>query len=224
MASEEDTFWQTGKCSGTMYCGDMRPLRLPQRGVRACSHVRTPCSATCAPAPRASRARSSRWPSTCMHAERSRRISRRETPCGNRSPRAAPRASSPRWSPTASKGRDERGISGRRSSCRRPRTRPSTRAAHLFGVEMRRAPVDPETTLVDVDFVADRSTPAPSRSSARPGTTATARSIRSRELSAAGARSRRRPARRRLPRRLHPALGEELGYDDPGRSISGSRA
>ena len=22
MASEEDAFWETGKCSGTMYCGD----------------------------------------------------------------------------------------------------------------------------------------------------------------------------------------------------------
>ena len=23
MATEEDAFWQTGRCSGTMYCGDM---------------------------------------------------------------------------------------------------------------------------------------------------------------------------------------------------------
>jgi sphinganine-1-phosphate aldolase len=50
------------------------------------------------------------------------------------------------------------------------------KAGHLFGVEMRIAPVDPVTTQVDLDWVRATSTPTPSPWSVRPATTATARS------------------------------------------------
>ena len=54
------------------------------------------------------------------------------------------------------------------------------KACHLFGIEVRNAPIDPETTQVDVDAMADADRrPTRSPSSARPATTATARSTRS---------------------------------------------
>ena len=53
------------------------------------------------------------------------------------------------------------------------------KACHLFGVELRRVPVDPETTLVARSEVAELIDEDTSRSSARLATTATARSIRS---------------------------------------------
>ena len=78
-------------------------------------------------------------------------------------------------------GRGDRGIT--RPNFIKPETgHPAfDKACHLFGIELRKAPVDPETTQVDVDWVArPRSTTRPSPSSARPATTATAPSTRSR--------------------------------------------
>ena len=40
--------WQTGKCSGTMYCGDMRSLRPSSTRRSAFTRTSTCCSATCA--------------------------------------------------------------------------------------------------------------------------------------------------------------------------------
>ena len=34
-ARDEDATWETGKCSGTMYCGDHAPLRLHGPRLRA---------------------------------------------------------------------------------------------------------------------------------------------------------------------------------------------
>src|SRR5579862_4032217 len=39
MASEEDTFWQTGKCSGTMYCGDMGHYEFLNQAFALYAHV-----------------------------------------------------------------------------------------------------------------------------------------------------------------------------------------
>ena len=39
MAKEEDTFWQTGKCSGTMYCGDMEHYEFLNQAFALYSHV-----------------------------------------------------------------------------------------------------------------------------------------------------------------------------------------
>jgi glutamate/tyrosine decarboxylase-like PLP-dependent enzyme len=52
-------------------------------------------------------------------------------------------------------GRQERGID--RPNVVKPETAHAAfdKACHLFGMEVRRAPVDPQTTLVDVDWVAD---------------------------------------------------------------------
>src|SRR5438067_12062909 len=39
MAEEEDAFWETGKCSGTMYCGDHEHYDFINRAFALFSHV-----------------------------------------------------------------------------------------------------------------------------------------------------------------------------------------
>ena len=151
MATEEDAFWETGKVSGTMYCGDHEHYDFLGQAF-GCSPTSTPSSATCARARPSSRARSSPWRSTCMHAEavtdgrRARRAS---------SPRAGPARSCTRSSPTGSTPRETRGVT--RPNFVKPETgHPAfDKGCHLFGIELRMAPVDPKTTLVDVDAVAE---------------------------------------------------------------------
>ena len=39
MATEEDAFWETGKCSGTMYCGDHDHYRFMNEAFGLFAHV-----------------------------------------------------------------------------------------------------------------------------------------------------------------------------------------
>ena len=39
MATEEDSFWETGKCSGTMYCGDHDHYRFMNEAFGLFAHV-----------------------------------------------------------------------------------------------------------------------------------------------------------------------------------------
>src|SRR5215470_17485058 len=39
MAREEDAFWETGKCSGTMYCGDHEHYRFLNEAFGRFAHV-----------------------------------------------------------------------------------------------------------------------------------------------------------------------------------------
>ena len=80
------------------------------------------------------------------------------------------------------------------------------KACHLFGIELRRAPIDPVTTQVDVAAMA-----APRRRrDDRPDRIGLQLRLRhhrpDRGAVGAGRRARRRPPRRRLPRRVHPAV------------------
>ncbi len=80
------------------------------------------------------------------------------------------------------------------------------KGCHLFGIELRVAPVDPKTTLADVDAMAELDRRPDDRDHGL------GRQLRLRhdrpDRRAGGARvgSRRRDARRRLPRRVHPAV------------------
>ena len=113
---------------------------------------------------------------------------------------------------------------GPTSSSPRPGTRRSTRAATCFGIELRTAPVDPETTTVDarrrwptlIDDRHDRDR--------RLGLQLRLRHHRpDRRARRAGARARRRPARRRLPRRLHPAVRRGARVRHPAVRLPGPR-
>ncbi|HEX6419893.1 MAG TPA: aspartate aminotransferase family protein, partial [Acidimicrobiales bacterium] len=39
MASEEDAFWETGRCSGTMYCGDHEHYAFMNEAFGRFAHV-----------------------------------------------------------------------------------------------------------------------------------------------------------------------------------------
>ena len=99
------------------------------------------------------------------------------------------------------------------------------KACHLFGIELRNAPVDPETTLVDVDCGGrPTSTTTRSPSSARPATTATAPSTRSTSSSDLA-------LERGVGLHVDGCLGgfilpfgQELGYDIPVVRLPGARA
>src|SRR5271165_5884761 len=39
MAAEEDAFWETGRCSGTMYCGDHEHYRFMNEAFGLFAHV-----------------------------------------------------------------------------------------------------------------------------------------------------------------------------------------
>ena len=111
----------------------------------ACSPTRTRCSATCARARPASRARSSRWRSILMHAE----VASTDGDPGGDGDLGRQRQHRPgRCSPTGRRAGRGAGSTGRTWSSPRPAIPPSTRPATCSAIELRRVPVDPETTLV----------------------------------------------------------------------------
>jgi sphinganine-1-phosphate aldolase len=147
MAAEEDAFWETGKCSGTMYCGDHEHYDFLTEAFGRFAHVNALQRDMC---PSATKFEgeiiamtldmlhggavddgtpvgivTSGGTGSIMHAV----LAYREH------------------------GRQERGIT--RPNIVKPETAHPAfdKSCHLFGVEVRRAPVDPETTLVDVDWV-----------------------------------------------------------------------
>ena len=140
------------RCSGTMYCGDhdhyslhergVRPVRprerpparhVPERHqVRGRDHLHDP-----RPAPRRGGAATGDDPCGLVTTGGTGSIAARRP--------GLPRSTRPR--PGASRART--------SSSPRRRHPAFDKACHLFGVELRRAPVDPVTTQVDVDWVRD---------------------------------------------------------------------
>ncbi len=179
------------------------------------SPIRTRCSGTCAPAPPASRARSSRWPSTSS----TRMRSTTGDPAGMVTSGGSASIAQAMLA-YREQGREERGIE--RPNVVKPETgHPAfDKACHLFGIELRRAPVDPETTLVATGGggEADRREHGGDR---RLGRQLRLRHDRpDRRARRARARSRHRPARRWLPGRLHPPLrrGARLSASRPSTS------
>ena len=217
MASEEDAVWEDGRCSGTMYCGDRDHYAFLKEAFGLFAHQNALQRDMC---PSATRFEGEiiAMALELLHAG----AARRRGPGGNghlgRQRRASPR---PSW-PIGSRGERSAGIE--RPNLVKPESgHPAfDKACHLFGVEMRRVPVDPETTLVRPDGGRGRwSTTARSRSSARPATTAMARSIRSpssaswRSIAASACTSTAASAAICFP------SGEELGYPHPAVRFPG---
>ena len=152
MAQEEDPFWQTGKVSGTMYCGDMEHYAFLKEAFGLYGHVNALQRDMC---PSATRFEGEVIAMTLdmLHADAARPAA---APCGT----------------ITSGGTDsilhallayreqyrERGIT--RPQIVLPETAHAAfkKGAHLFGIEVEEVPIDPETTLVDVDAVRDRIT------------------------------------------------------------------
>ena len=149
MAREEDAFWETGKCSGTMYCGDHEHYAFMAEAFGLFAHVNALQRDMC---PSATRFEGEiiAMAQDLLHAE----AIEDGTPSGVVT--------------TGGTGSILHAMLAYRERARQERriTRPNVvkpetahpafdKACHPFGIELRRAPVDPGTTLVDVGRVAE---------------------------------------------------------------------
>ena len=157
MASEEDNFWQTGKCSGTMYCGDMEHYAFLNQAFSLYSHVNALQRDMC---PSVTRFEGEIVAMTLdlMHGDAVASHHPGETACGSVTSGGTESIITAIVT-YRDKFRAERGI--RAPEIVLPVTAHPAfeKGAHLFGVEVVKAPVDPQTTLVDVDFVRRHITP-----------------------------------------------------------------
>ena len=167
MATEEDSVWETGRCSGTMYCGDRDHYAFLKEAFGLFAHQNALQRDMC---PSATRFEGEiiAMALDLMHAD----AVQDETGRAGAPPRTEP-AGMVTAGGSASiaqamlayreQGREERGID--RLNVVKPETgHPAfDKACHLFGMELRRVPIDPETTLVraaDVAELIDESTVA----------------------------------------------------------------
>ncbi len=150
MAKAEDGFWQTGKCSGTMYCGDMSHYEFLNEAFSLYSHVNALQRDMCPSATRFE-GEIAAMALDLMHGDAVKSHHPDDNPCGS-----------------VTSGGTESIMSAVLAYRERGRTRGITqpemimpvtahpafeKGAHLFNVKLLLAPVDPQTTLVDVDWV-----------------------------------------------------------------------
>jgi glutamate/tyrosine decarboxylase-like PLP-dependent enzyme len=149
MAREEDAFWETGKCSGTMYCGDHSHYDFMNEAFGKFAHVNALQRDMC---PSQTRFEGEIIAMTLdmLHAE----AIEGTKPAG--------------LVTTGGTGSILHAMLAYRDHARQTRNittpnviKPETahpafdKACHLFDIEVRRAPIDPESTQVDVQWVAD---------------------------------------------------------------------
>jgi sphinganine-1-phosphate aldolase len=149
MASEEDAFWETGKCSGTMYCGDHGHYDFLTEAFGRFAHVNALQRDMC---PSATKFEGEIIAMT-LDVLNGDAVTDGEpvgivTSGGTGSITHAMLA-------YREHARQERGITA--PNVIKPETAHPAfdKACHLFGIELLNAPIDPETTLVDVGWMAD---------------------------------------------------------------------
>src|SRR5215212_5698658 len=149
MATEEDASWEDGKCSGTMYCGDRDHYAFLKEAFGYFAHQNALQRDMC---PSATRFEGEiiAMALSLMHADSldGAEPAGMVTSGGSASIAQAVLA-------YREEGRETRGIE--RPNLVKPETgHPAfDKAGHLFGVEIRRAEIDPETTLVRPETVAE---------------------------------------------------------------------
>ena len=154
MASEEDRFWQTGKCSGTMYRGDLEHYEFLGECFAPFAHVNALQRDMC---PSATRFEGEiiAMGLDLMHASAVAEHHPDETPCGSVTGGGTDSIVTAMLM-YRDQARAERGIEQPQLILPVTAHPAFDKGCHLFGIEVVRAPVDSETTLVDLDFVADR--------------------------------------------------------------------
>jgi glutamate/tyrosine decarboxylase-like PLP-dependent enzyme len=145
MASSEDPTWETGKCSGTMYCGDHDHYDFLNEAFSMFSHVNALQRDMCPSA-------------TKFEAEI---IAMTLDMLGARESAGEPvglltSGGSGSIAHAVLAYRESNSSRTTKANIIKPETAHPAfdKACHLFGVELRVAPVDPVTTQVDVDWVA----------------------------------------------------------------------
>ncbi len=147
MAEEEDAFWETGKVSGTMYCGDHEHYAFMNEAFGLFAHVNALQRDMC---PSQTKFEGEIIAMTLDllngHAVTDGTPVGIVTTGGTGSILHAMLA-------YREYARQERGID--RPNVIKPETAHPAfdKACHLFGIEVRNAPIDPDTTLVEVDWV-----------------------------------------------------------------------
>ncbi|HZJ25934.1 MAG TPA: pyridoxal-dependent decarboxylase [Acidimicrobiia bacterium] len=149
MATEEDAFWETGKCSGTMYCGDHDHYGFMNEAFGRFAHVNALQRDMC-PSATKFEAEIISMTLDLFHADAvtDGNPAGIVTTGGTGSIMHAVLAYREHAAQT-------RGV--RRPNLIKPETAHPAfdKACHLFGVELRKAPVDPVTTQADVGWIAD---------------------------------------------------------------------
>jgi glutamate/tyrosine decarboxylase-like PLP-dependent enzyme len=153
MGQEEDQFWRDGKVSGTMYCGDMEHYEFLTGAYQPFAHVNVLQRDIC---PSATKFESEIIAMTLdmLHADAVSGHHPDERPCGSVTSGGTDSIVTAMlayrdWA-RATKGITDPNV-----------ILPTTahpafdKACHLFGIRGIKAPTDPVTTLVDVDFVRD---------------------------------------------------------------------
>jgi glutamate/tyrosine decarboxylase-like PLP-dependent enzyme len=148
IAGKEDTFWQTGKCSGTMYCGDMEHYAFLKEAYGLYAHVNALQRDMC---PSATRFEGEVIAMTLdlLHADAARPES---------DPAGAVTSGGTESILTAlllyrERHHDKRGMTVPQVILPETAHPAFRKGAHLFGMEVVDAPIDPASTQVDVDFV-----------------------------------------------------------------------
>jgi sphinganine-1-phosphate aldolase len=147
IATEEDTVWQDGRCSGTMYCGDRDHYAFLKEAFGLFAHQNALQRDMC---PSATRFEGEiiAMALDLLHADavKDGEPAGLVTSGGTASIAHAVLA-------YREQGRSDRGID--RPNVVKPETAHPAfdKACHLFGVELRRAPVNPDTTLVEPEAV-----------------------------------------------------------------------
>lgn len=151
MADKEDPAWQTGRCSGTMYSGDFAHYRFLNEAFSLYSHVNALQRDLC---PSATRFESEiiAMALDLMHASAVARHHHEERPCGSVTSGGTESIITALLA-YREQARAERGVKNPEIVLPVTAHPAFDKGAHLFGIEVVHAPVDPTTTLVDVDWV-----------------------------------------------------------------------
>jgi sphinganine-1-phosphate aldolase len=149
MAGEEDSFWETGKCSGTMYSGDHEHYEFLNQAFGLYSHVNALQRDMC-PSMTKFEAEVIAMTLDLLHAD----AVEGSLPAGLVTTGGTGSIAHAMLA-YREQARDQRGVKA--PNVVKPETAHPAfdKASHLFGIELRRAPVDPSTTRVDVEWVAD---------------------------------------------------------------------
>src|SRR5436190_3833628 len=149
MAQEEDAFWETGKCSGTMYCGDHEHYAFMNEAFGGFAHVNALQRDMC-PSQTKFEAEIIAMTLDVLNGQ----AVTDSTPVGVVTTGGT---GSILHAVLAYReyGAQQRGIT--QPNVIKPETAHPAfdKACHLFGIELRKAPVDPKTTQADVDWMAD---------------------------------------------------------------------
>jgi sphinganine-1-phosphate aldolase len=149
IAAQEDAFWETGKCSGTMYCGDHEHYGFMNQAFGLFAHVNVLQRDMC-PSMNRFEGEIIAMVLDVLNAG----AVTGTTPAGIVTTGGTGSILHAMLA-YRDHARSERGIT--RPNVIKPETgHPAfDKACHLFGIELRAAPVDPVTTQVDVGWVAD---------------------------------------------------------------------